>query len=89
MSANQQMMAAMSMGMGNMGNVGQNLGMNFGMGAISQQGQGQQPGMMPGMHRRTPSAGTNTMLSPELLQSFMQRSQDGTSAPNGTLGGMA
>ncbi|KAI0695510.1 hypothetical protein C8T65DRAFT_729899 [Cerioporus squamosus] len=83
------MMAAMGMGgmgMGNMGNP--NMGMNFGMGPTM--GQQQQGGSQQGMHRRTPSAG-NTMVSPEMLQSFMQRSQDGTGGggSNGALGGMA
>ena len=68
--------------------------MNFaGLGGGAQQQQqqkqaGQQAGQGPGMHRRTPSGNIPAGVSYEMLQSFMQRSQEG-GGPNGSLGGMA
>ena len=86
------------MGGGNMGNMSNNMNMNnmtmnFGMGMPGSQ----QPGMggPQGMHRRTPSGNVPGGgpgvggLSYEMLQSFMQRSQDGGGGSNGSLGGMA
>ncbi|KAI0667911.1 hypothetical protein C8Q78DRAFT_303917 [Trametes maxima] len=75
-----QQNAMLGMGFGAMGTMG---GAGMGMGGMPQGPQG--------MHRRTPSAGTQggvpAGLSYEMLQSFMQRSQEG-GAGNPGLGGM-
>ncbi|KAI0788312.1 hypothetical protein C8Q74DRAFT_1437248 [Fomes fomentarius] len=82
-------------GVGNLGNMDTggmgSMGVNFGMGAPpqqqQQQHQQQQQGVMPGMHRRTPSG--HMAVNHEMLQSFMQRNQDGSGGPpNGASGGM-
>ncbi|KAI0353703.1 hypothetical protein OH77DRAFT_1426950 [Trametes cingulata] len=89
--AQQNPMANMGMNYGGMGGMGQ-MGQ---MGQLGQMGQ-MQPGAqgmqgMQGMHRRTPSAGTQggmPGLSYEMLQSFMQRSQEGGGGGNPGFGGM-
>ncbi|KAI0648705.1 hypothetical protein C8Q79DRAFT_465069 [Trametes meyenii] len=79
-----QQNAMLGMGFGTMGGMG-GAGPGVGMSGMPQ-GPGAQ-----GMHRRTPSAGTQggmpAGLSYEMLQSFMQRSQEG-GAGNPGLGGM-
>ncbi|KAI0363607.1 hypothetical protein BV20DRAFT_975507 [Pilatotrama ljubarskyi] len=89
--AQQNPMANMGMNFGGMGGMGQ-MGQTGQMGQVGQMGQ-MQPGAqgMQGMHRRTPSAGAQggmPGLSYEMLQSFMQRSQEGGAAGNPGFGGM-
>ncbi|OSC98501.1 hypothetical protein PYCCODRAFT_1439190 [Trametes coccinea BRFM310] len=75
----------MGMGMG----MGAGMGMNLGMGMNMGMGMGMGG---PGMHRRTPSAGAQTGMAPglsfEMMQSFIQRNQEGSAGPNPGLGGM-
>ncbi|KAI9001451.1 hypothetical protein BD414DRAFT_574886 [Trametes punicea] len=104
--AQQNLMANLGLNFGGMGQVpqqsqqgatgimpGQGMGMGASMGMGMGMGMGAGLGMgAQGMHRRTPSAGSQTGMPPgvsyEMMHSFMQRNQEGGTGPNHGLGGM-